>query len=70
MNKYIVYFENERGDVLLQEVKASCLREAVLFAMKDIRCEGKDYIPIKCNLGTIDTVNYNEIRSDYVEKAS
>lgn len=70
MNKYTVYFENEQGDVLFQEVTARSLREAVVTATKEIKCEGNDYVPIKCSIGTIDSINYNDIRSDYVEKAS
>lgn len=68
LNKYQVHFENEKGDVLTQEVTGYSLRDAVISAINTIRCKPKTkFIPIGIRMLEKDeTINYNDIRSDYV----
>lgn len=68
-NIYYVHFENEQGDILLQKVHAVSLRHAVLIATDNIKCKkNTKFVPINCvMLDKDETLNYEEIRSDYVE---
>lgn len=69
-NIYHVHFENENGDILLQNVEAESLRSAVIKASSDIKCKkNTKFIPINCTmLDKDETIQYEDIRSDYEER--
>lgn len=72
MNKYIVYFENEVGDILTIDVMANNLREAVILGSNSIGCKIETtFIPIKVGMVEVDdTVNFIDLRSTYDKKVS
>ena len=72
MYKYIVYFEDEEGDILPEIVEADNSRSAVLKASKQIDCNGTEFVPVKVDVfNPKDIINYLDLkRSEYAEKVS
>lgn len=66
MYLYNVYFENQHSAILVKEVIAETIRDAIITAYSNIRPKKDDrYIPIKCEMQEEpDIIKYEDIRSD------
>lgn len=66
---YVVYFEDEKGNVVPEFVQANGYRSAVITAKNNMTVKGRDFIPVKITVNDrSEIINYEDIRSDHVEK--
>ena len=66
---YVVYFDAEKGNVVPAFVQATGYRNAVLTAKDNMSIKGRDFVPVKIAVSDrSEIINYEDIRSEHVEK--